>query len=190
MSDTSFMLKEVSVIEQRYQAVSAVIRDGVPVVEVARRFDVSRQAVHRWVRWYEDEGVQGLKDRSHAPPRCAHQTPAEVEVWLVEARRRHPLWGSRRLAYEAARAGVEPVPSKSAVYRLLKPQGLIDPEAKKSRDRKLRRWERGAAMELWQMDVVNLDTSGRAICLALLVGVALDVPFQLFRDPAMLFKAT
>ena len=29
------MLVELSVVEQRYQAVLAVIRDGVPVVEVA-----------------------------------------------------------------------------------------------------------------------------------------------------------
>jgi 2-keto-3-deoxy-6-phosphogluconate aldolase len=29
------MLVELSVVEQRYQAVQAVIRDGVPVVEVA-----------------------------------------------------------------------------------------------------------------------------------------------------------
>jgi hypothetical protein len=28
---------ELSVVEQRYQAVLAVIRDGVPIVEVARR---------------------------------------------------------------------------------------------------------------------------------------------------------
>ena len=41
------MLVELSVVEQRYQAVLAVIRDGVPVVEVASRFGVSRQAVHR-----------------------------------------------------------------------------------------------------------------------------------------------
>ena len=34
------MLVELSVVEQRYQAVLAVIRDGVTVVEVARRFDV------------------------------------------------------------------------------------------------------------------------------------------------------
>jgi len=32
-------------MEQRYQAVLAVIRDGVPIVEVARRFDVSGQSV-------------------------------------------------------------------------------------------------------------------------------------------------
>jgi transposase-like protein len=59
------MLLELSVVEQRYQAVLAVIRDGVPIVEVAGRFGVSRQAVHRWLRWYEDQGLAGLADRSH-----------------------------------------------------------------------------------------------------------------------------
>jgi len=43
------MLVELSVVEQRYQAVLAVIRDGVPIVQVAHRFGVSRQAVHRWL---------------------------------------------------------------------------------------------------------------------------------------------
>jgi transposase-like protein len=41
------MLVELSVVEQRYQAVLAMIRDGVPIVEVARRFGVSRQATRR-----------------------------------------------------------------------------------------------------------------------------------------------
>lgn len=35
MLDTPLMLVELSVMEQRYQAVSAVIHDGVSVVEVA-----------------------------------------------------------------------------------------------------------------------------------------------------------
>ena len=33
MRDTRSMLVELSVVEQRYQSVLAVIRDGVPVVE-------------------------------------------------------------------------------------------------------------------------------------------------------------
>jgi transposase len=33
-------------MEQRYQAVSAVIHDGLSVVEVANRFGVSRQTIH------------------------------------------------------------------------------------------------------------------------------------------------
>ena len=149
------MLVELSVVEQRYQAVLAVIRDGVPVIEVARRFDVSRQAVHRWLRWYEDQGLGGLADRSHRPPRCAHQMDPAVEVWVLEARRRNPDWGPRRLVHEASRAGVEPAPSRSGIYRALKRAALIDPGARRRRDRRFRRWERGGAMELWQMDVVG-----------------------------------
>src|SRR4249919_837967 len=149
------MLVELSVVEQRYQAVLAVIRDGEPVVAVASRFGVSRQAVHRWLRWYEDQGLGGLADRSHRPPRCAHQMVPAVEVWVLEARRAHPEWGPRRLVHEAARVGVSPVPSRSGVYRLLKRSGLIDATARRRRDRRFKRWERGEAMELWQLDVVG-----------------------------------
>jgi transposase InsO family protein len=149
------MLVELSVVEQRYQAVLAVIRDGVPVVEVAGRFGVSRQAVHRWLRWYEDQGVAGLADRSHRPARCSHQMDPAVEVWVLEARRRNPDWGPRRLVHEATRAGVQPIPSRSGVYRALKRAGMIDPAARRRRDRRFKRWERGGAMELWQMDVVG-----------------------------------
>ena len=149
------MLVELSVVEQRYQAVLAVIRDGVPITEVARRFGVSRQAVHRWLRWYEDQGLAGLADRSHRPPRCSHQMDPAVEVWVLETRRRNPDWGPRRLLHEAVRSGVEPTPSRSGVYRALKRAGLIDPGTRRRRDRRFKRWERGGAMELWQMDVVG-----------------------------------
>jgi transposase InsO family protein len=149
------MLVELSVVEQRYQAVLAVIRDGVPVVEVASRFGVSRQAVHRWLRWYEEQGLAGLADRSHRPTRCSHQMDPAIEVWILEARRRNPDWGPRRLVHEAVRAGLRPIPSRSGVYRALKRAGLIDPEARRRRDRRFKRWERGGAMELWQMDVVG-----------------------------------
>ena len=78
-----------------------------------------------------------------------------IEVWICEARRRNPDWGPRRLVHEAVRAGLHPMPSRSGVYRALKRAGLIDQEARRHRDRRFKRWERGGAMELWQMDVVG-----------------------------------
>jgi len=57
--------------------------------------------------------------------------------------------------HEAARAGIDPVRSRSGVYRALRRADLIDPAARRRRDRRFRRWERGGAMELWQMDVVG-----------------------------------
>jgi transposase-like protein len=47
------VLVELSVMEQRYQAVLAVVQDGWKVTEVARRLGVSRQSVHNWIARYE-----------------------------------------------------------------------------------------------------------------------------------------
>lgn len=90
MLDTPLMLVELSVMEQRYQAVSAVVHDGVSVVEVARRLEVSRQSVRAWLARYEKGGLAALADRSHRPKGCAHQMTASVEALVLELRRRNP----------------------------------------------------------------------------------------------------
>ena len=138
MGDTPEM-RELSVSEQRYEAVRAVLADGETVTDVAARFGVARKTIHGWLGKYEAGGVEGLGDRSHRPRSCPHQMSADVEVALVEMRRAHPGWGPRRLVFELAKAGVEPVPSRSGVYRLLKRSNLIDPNARRRRDRKFRR---------------------------------------------------
>jgi transposase InsO family protein len=81
--------------------------------------------------------------------------PAVVEVAVLELRRSRPYWGPRRLVYELAKRGVSPVPSESGVYRALVRAGMIDPQRRRGRDRKWKRWERARAMELWQMDIVG-----------------------------------
>jgi len=73
-------MRELSVTEQRYQAVLAVIRDGSTVTEVAARFGVSRKTVHEWLRRYEADGLGGLADRSHRPRSSPLQMSAIV-VW-------------------------------------------------------------------------------------------------------------
>jgi transposase len=60
-------MQEISVAEQRCQAVRAVIADGETVTEVAARFGVARETVHAWLARYEAGGLEGLADRSHRP---------------------------------------------------------------------------------------------------------------------------
>jgi transposase InsO family protein len=144
----------MSVAEQRYKAVLAVIADGRTVAEVARDWGVSRQTMQAWLARYEAEGLEGLSNRSHRPAHCPHQMPALVEAKVLEVRRAKPYWGARRLAFELARQGVQPTPSKSAVYRSLVRAGVIDPLQRQRRRETWKRWERAAPMELWQLDVV------------------------------------
>src|SRR5690349_10728961 len=148
-------MRELSVAEQRYQAVMAVIGDGLSVSQAAEKTGVARQTLHRWLARYEAAGLEGLADRSHRPVSCPHQMPAEVEAKMLELRRSRPYWGPRRLVFELAKRGIDPVPSESAVYRALVRAGLIDPAVRDRRSRKWKRWERGAPMELWQMDIVG-----------------------------------
>jgi transposase InsO family protein len=148
-------MKELSVAEQRYRAVLAVIADGVSITQVAEKTGVSRQTLHVWLARYEAEGLEGLADRSHRPARCPHQMSAGVEAALLELRRSRPYWGPKRLVFELAKRGVEPVPSESAAYRALVRAQMIDPARRDKRARKWKRWERSRPMELWQMDVVG-----------------------------------
>jgi transposase InsO family protein len=148
-------MRELSVAEQRYLAVLAVIADGLSVSQVASKVGVSRQTLHAWLARYEAEGLEGLKDRSHRPGRCPHQMPAEVEALLLELRRSRPYWGPRRLVFELGKRGVRPLPSGSAAYRALLRAGMVDPATRDRRSRKWKRWERGRPMELWQMDIVG-----------------------------------
>jgi transposase InsO family protein len=149
------MLVELGVVEQRYRAVLEVL-DGVTVTDVARRFGVSRQTVHVWLRRYAaDGGLANLADRPPRPRSCPHQMAAVVEARIVALREQHPGWGPTRIRYQLQREDVVPLPGRSSVYRALIRHGLIDPRKRRRRRADYRRWERGRAMELWQMDVMG-----------------------------------
>ena len=77
-------MRELSVAEQRYQAVLAVISDGETVTDVAARFGVTRKTVHAWLAKYEAGGLENLGDRSHRPRSCPHQIGPEVEAFEEE----------------------------------------------------------------------------------------------------------
>jgi transposase InsO family protein len=164
-------MRELSVAEQRYQAVMAVISDGLSISQVAEKVGVSRQTLHAWLARYEAHGLEGLGDRSHRPSSCPHQMPAAVEAALLELRRSRPYWGPRRLVFELAKRRVSPLPSESAVYRALVRAAMIDPAARDRRSRKWKRWERGVAMELWQMDVVGGFPLADGSCAKALTGI-------------------
>ena len=149
------MLLELTVAEQRFNAVMEVLRDGLTVIEVADRYGVSRQAVHGWLRRYRTGGLEALADRSHRPHSCPHQMTPEIEARLCELRRHHPGWGQRRLAHELARAGVDPPPGLTSIYRALVRNGLIQPRSHRRAKASYRRWERARPMELWQLDVMG-----------------------------------
>ncbi len=148
------MLVRLGLVEQRHKAVLEVL-GGATVTDVALRYGVTRQTVHRWLRSYARHGLGGLVDHPSRPDSCPHQMPPPVEARIVDLRRAHPLWGPRTIRHQLAREGVEPLPGRSSIYRCLVRHGLVDPQKRRRKREDYRRWERSRSMELWQMDIMG-----------------------------------
>ncbi|MFI7541388.1 helix-turn-helix domain-containing protein [Actinoplanes sp. NPDC049599] len=150
----------LSVVEQRLDAVRVVLA-GADVTEVAASVGVHRSTVHRWVGRYLSEQLAGLVDRSHRPHSSPAQVEDGVEVAVAEMRREHPRWGSHRIRLEMLRGpgpwcrGGLAVPSERTIDRILQRQGLLRSRPRKRSTDSFVRWERPAAMQLWQMDIVG-----------------------------------
>jgi transposase InsO family protein len=164
------MLVELSMVEQRYQAVREVLDTGASVTDVAIRYGVDRRTLHRWLVRYANHGLAALADRSSKPDRCPHQIAPEIEARIVELRRTHPGWGPRTILNKLRRELAD-VPSRSAIYRCLVRHRLIEPKARRRRRDDYKRWERSRSMELWQLDVMGGVYLTNGIQLSVVTGI-------------------
>jgi len=70
------------------------------VSATCRYYGISRTVFYWWKKLYEDEGLDGLKDRSSAPMHCPNTTPPEVVAKIVHSGSttttgRHRDWTAR-----------------------------------------------------------------------------------------------
>jgi transposase len=66
--------------------------DGEDVAELAREFGISTKTAYKFLNRWKTDGVDGLKDRSHATHTNPQRTPSEIIEWLIAARKEHPTW--------------------------------------------------------------------------------------------------
>ena len=132
------MLVELSVVEQRYQAVLEVLNDGASVTDVARRYGVARQTVHDWLRQVRGRGAARVgRSELAAVVVPASDGPGRSRRGIVEMRRAHPGWGPRTILFWLEREGVEPLPGRTSVERCLIRHGLVTPQARKRKRSRL-----------------------------------------------------
>jgi transposase len=110
------------------------------VAATCRYYGISRQCYYGWLRRYEADGLDGLKDRSQRPHRLPRATQTEVVekiIWL----RKHYHFGSAKIAMYLARYHDVTI-STSGVWRILKRLGLNRLPASQRYQRRALRWKR------------------------------------------------
>jgi len=83
---------ETSPMDQRKQFIADFHRGLQSVTELADRFEISRKTAYKWIDRHEEEGANGLANRSRRPLSCPHETPQRIVDAVLEARRHHPRW--------------------------------------------------------------------------------------------------
>jgi transposase len=140
--------------DQRFHLRKAMARHAREhsIRDAAHRFAVSRNTLRKWLRRLDEEGLEGLKNRSTRPRRSPNQVSAAVERRVIEARLRSGFGAARLIEEFELPCGL------SAVRRILRQHGLTKkPRKKHQKKNDLREAKaRYKPLERLQMDVKYL----------------------------------
>lgn len=132
------------------------LKAGERMADLCEEYGISRKTGYKFVERYERQGTSGLENASRAPKRIPHRTSAELQSALVQARRRHPSWGGRKLRDWLRKKQPDVQwPAASTISEVLKRHGLIEPGGRRRKRHEPKRGplrSAGAPNEVWCVD--------------------------------------
>lgn len=148
----SGMTQKVVAMETKLLAVFTVGLSGVRVTDLCAQLGISRQTLYKYRGRYEQEGPQGLVERSRAPHRSPHAIGGELEDEIVRLRKTLVVDnGAQAIAYHLQRDGWA-VPAVSTIHRALVRRGLVTPQPHKRPRSATRRFVWPRPNDAWQID--------------------------------------
>jgi len=118
--------REISPMDQRTQFIADHLRDTLSITELCELYEISRKTGYKWIDRYLQRGPAGLDELSRRPHRAPNATAVKIVAALLEARRRHPRWGGKKLlALLHKREPRWSLPGRSTACDILKRHGLV-----------------------------------------------------------------
>ena len=139
---------------------------GENVAGLCRLYEISRRTGYKWLERFRQGGFAALEDRSHAAQQQPRRIPEALERSILEARRRHPSWGPKKLRAWLERRQPETLwPAASTIGEALKRAGLV---RQRRRSRRLAEApsplrEPRRANELWTIDYKGQFRTGDSV---------------------------
>lgn len=118
--------KETDRMCERVKFISSFLEEEGSFTELCEIYGVSRKTGYKWVRRYEEGGLEALRDQSRARLCHPNATSEDTVQRILELRGKHPTWGPKKLlvVLERRYPGVG-LPSKSTIGEILRRNGMI-----------------------------------------------------------------
>lgn len=162
-------------MEERQRFIEDWLRGGATnLAALCRLYEISRKTGYKWIERFEKGGLPALEDRSHVARHQPRRIAPAIEKRLIEARRRHPTWGPKKLRAWLAESKPETAwPAASTIGEALKRAGMVEPRKRVRRltdspPGPLR--EPAASNDVWTLDHKGqFRTGDGALCYPLTV---------------------
>jgi putative transposase len=125
---------QTSPMDQRTQFIADHLREVLSITELCDLYGVSRKTAYKWIDRYLRQGPAGLEERTRRPHSSPNRTPDEITHALLEARRRHPCWGGKKLLTIVHKRHPHwDLPHRSTVCDILSRHGMVPKKRKRRR---------------------------------------------------------
>ena len=113
-------------MDQRTQFIADYLRDSLAITELCEHYGISRKTGYKWIERYLRQGPAGLEEHSRRPRCSPNQTAEEIVTAILDARRRHPSWGGKKLlALLHKRHPQWLLPGRSTACDILSRHGMV-----------------------------------------------------------------
>jgi len=113
-------------MDQRIQFIADYLRESSSVTELCDLYGVSRKTAYKWIDRYLRQGPAGLQEHSRRPQHSPNQTAEDIVEAILQARRRHPSWGGKKLLTLLHKRDPSwELPHRSTVCDILKRHGMV-----------------------------------------------------------------
>ncbi len=146
--------------EEKMEIINLVEHSPFSVKKTLQKIQIPESTFYRWYKRYQEEGIDGLKDKKPHARQFWNRIPDVVREQIVEMALEHTAESSRLLAWRFVEENGYFV-SESSVYRILKRQNLLqDPafEVISAKDEFEDKTER--VNEMWQTDFTEFVIKG------------------------------
>lgn len=125
---------ETSPMDQRTQFIADYLRDTLAVTELCQLYGVSRKTAYKWIDRYLRQGPAGLEEHSRRPRHSPNETAPEIVSAFLDARRRHPSWGAKKLLTLVHKRHPRwELPGRSTVCDILSRNGMVPKKRQRRR---------------------------------------------------------
>lgn len=126
--------KKMSTMDQKIQMVADWQSQYLSITNLSLKYSLSRPTIYKWLKRYEEFGIDGLKEQSRRPLSSPNQTQDDMVELIVKEKLKNRKRGPKKVYYQLKTQHPHiDLPSPSTIGEWLKKHGLVNKRKKRLR---------------------------------------------------------